>query len=45
MKNKAAFFEIPASNFSKAKKFYEAVFDWKVELWATRGHSLHDGAG
>jgi predicted enzyme related to lactoylglutathione lyase len=33
MKNKVAFFEIPAGNFKKAKEFYESVFDWNVELW------------
>jgi predicted enzyme related to lactoylglutathione lyase len=37
MKNKVAFFEIPASNFRKAKEFYEKVFDWKVELWGDEG--------
>ena len=37
MKNKVVLFEIPASDFKKAKEFYEAVFDWKVELWGTQG--------
>jgi len=37
MKNKVVLFEIPASNFQKAKAFYEAVFDWKVELWGEQG--------
>jgi uncharacterized protein len=37
MKNKVVFFEIPASNFTKAKEFYEKVFDWKVELWGDDG--------
>ena len=37
MKNKVVFFEIPASNFKQAKKFYEKVFDWKVELWGDDG--------
>ena len=36
-KNKVVFFEIPASNFKKAKEFYENVFDWKVELWGDEG--------
>ncbi len=31
MKNKVVLFEIPASDCRKAKEFYEAVFDWKVE--------------
>lgn len=35
--NKAVFFEIPASDFEKAKEFYEAVFDWKVELRGDEG--------
>ena len=37
IKNKVVFFEIPASNFKKAKEFYEKVFDWKVELWGDEG--------
>jgi len=37
MKNKVASFEIPASDFGKTKSFYEAVFDWKVELWGDDG--------
>ena len=37
MKNKVVFFEIPASNFTQAKEFYERVFDWKVELWGEEG--------
>lgn len=36
-KNKVVFFEIPASDFKKAKAFYEKVFDWKVELWGDEG--------
>jgi len=37
MKNKVAWFEIPASDFQKAKKFYETVFDWKIDLWGDEG--------
>jgi len=37
MKNKVVLFEIPASDFHKAKQFYETVFDWKVELWGDDG--------
>jgi len=37
MKNKVVMFEIPSSDFKKAKQFYEAVFDWKVELWGDDG--------
>jgi predicted enzyme related to lactoylglutathione lyase len=36
-KNKVVFFEVPASNFKKAKEFYERVFDWNVELWGDDG--------
>ena len=44
MKNKVAFFEIPASDFKKAKQFYESVFDWKVELWGDEGAMAHTTA-
>jgi predicted enzyme related to lactoylglutathione lyase len=37
MKNKVVMFEIPSSDFKKAKQFYETVFDWKVELWGDDG--------
>ena len=37
MKNKVVLFEIPASDFKKAKEFYETVFEWKVELWRNEG--------
>ena len=37
MKNKVVMFEIPTSDFTKAKQFYETVFDWKVELWGDEG--------
>jgi predicted enzyme related to lactoylglutathione lyase len=37
MNNKVVFFEIPSSNFSQAKEFYEKVFDWKVQLWGDEG--------
>jgi uncharacterized protein len=37
IKNKVVFFEVPASNFKRAKQFYEKVFDWKVELWGDEG--------
>ena len=36
-KNKVVFFEVPAADFKKAKKFYEKVFDWKVDLWGEEG--------
>lgn len=36
-KNPVAFFEVPASDFKKAKEFYERVFDWNVELWGDEG--------
>jgi predicted enzyme related to lactoylglutathione lyase len=37
MKNRVAFFEVPASDFKEAKEFYETVFDWKVELLGDEG--------
>ncbi len=37
MKNKVVMFEIPSSDFKKAKTFYEKVFDWKVHLWGDDG--------
>src|SRR5437867_3050068 len=37
MKNKVVLFEIPASDFRKAKEFYETVFDWKVDLCGEEG--------
>ena len=37
MKNKVVLFEIPASDFKKAKEFYERVFDWKVQPWGDEG--------
>src|SRR2546428_215665 len=36
-KNKVVHFEVPASDFKKAKGFYESVFDWKVEMWGDQG--------
>ncbi len=36
-KNKVVHFEIPSSDFKKAKEFYEKIFDWKVELWGDDG--------
>lgn len=37
MTNKVTMFEVPASDFKKAKEFYEKVFDWKVDLWGDEG--------
>ena len=37
MKNKVVMFEIPSSDFRKAKTFYETVFDWKVDLLGDDG--------
>ena len=36
-KNKVVHFEVPYSDFKKAKEFYESAFDWKVELWGDEG--------
>lgn len=32
-KHKVVHFEIPASDFSKARDFYKEVFDWKLDMW------------
>lgn len=32
-KHKVVHFEIPTSDFSKAKDFYGKVFGWKTEMW------------
>lgn len=37
MKNKIVGFEIPASDFQKAKEFYGAVFDWKIQSCGDQG--------
>ncbi len=36
-KNKVTHFEIPASDFEKAKAFYAKIFDWKFEMWGDEG--------
>jgi predicted enzyme related to lactoylglutathione lyase len=33
MKNPITHFEIPADNVERAKKFYEKIFDWKIEKY------------
>ena len=35
-KHKVVHFEIPASDFTKAKKFYSKAFGWKLEMWEDR---------
>jgi predicted enzyme related to lactoylglutathione lyase len=37
MKNKVVLFEIPASDFKKAKEFYGTVFDWNIEMSGDEG--------
>ncbi len=32
-KHKVVHFEIPASDFKKAKDFYSTVFGWKMDMW------------
>lgn len=39
MKNKVVHFEIPASDFKKAKEFYGKIFDWQFENWGDKGMS------
>ena len=33
MKNPITHFEIPADNVERAKRFYEKIFDWKIEKY------------
>jgi predicted enzyme related to lactoylglutathione lyase len=37
MKNPITHFEIPADNVERAKKFYEKIFDWKIEKYEKDG--------
>ena len=32
-KHKVVHFEIPATDFKKAKDFYGKIFDWKLDMW------------
>ena len=33
MKNPITYFEIPADDIERAKKFYEKIFDWEIEKY------------
>jgi predicted enzyme related to lactoylglutathione lyase len=33
MSNPVFYFEVPAENMKRAKKFYEKVFNWKITPW------------
>ena len=37
MKNPITYFEIPVDNTERAKKFYEKIFDWKIEKYDKDG--------
>ena len=37
MKNPITHFEIPADNVERAKRFYEKIFDWKIEKYDKGG--------
>jgi predicted enzyme related to lactoylglutathione lyase len=37
MKNPVTYFEITADNVERAKKFYENIFDWKIERYDKNG--------
>jgi len=37
MKNPITYFEIPADNVERAKKFYEKIFDWKIKKYDKDG--------
>lgn len=44
--NKVQHFEIPADDVSRARKFYESVFEWKTADWPMPGMTyvgLHTG--
>lgn len=36
-KNKVTHFEIPYTDFKKAKEFYGSIFDWELEMWGDDG--------
>ena len=37
MKNPVSYFEIPADDIERAKKFYEKTFDWEIEKHDKKG--------
>jgi len=37
LKNPITHFEIPADNVERAKRFYEKIFDWKIEKYDKGG--------
>jgi predicted enzyme related to lactoylglutathione lyase len=41
MKNPITHFEIPADNIERAKKFYEKIFDWKIEKYDDKGEEYY----
>jgi predicted enzyme related to lactoylglutathione lyase len=41
MKNPITYFEIPADNIERAKKFYEKIFDWKIEKYDETGDEYY----
>ena len=45
MANHVRFFAITADDVERARKFYEAVFDWTFEDWGPPGFYLIHGAG
>jgi uncharacterized protein len=40
MKNAIAWFEIPVSDFARAKKFYEALFDVELQTMSAMGMTM-----
>lgn len=42
--DKAVHFEIPADDLQRAIKFYETVFDWKIEKYPMPGDTEYYGA-
>lgn len=40
MSHDVCHFEIPAPDMAEAKRFYETVFGWKVELWGDGTYAI-----
>ena len=40
MPNRLSHFSIPCADVDRAKRFYEAVFQWRIEPWGPPGYYL-----
>lgn len=45
MPNKLAHFAIEADDVERARRFYEAVFDWRFKAWGPPDFYIIEGAG